>query len=261
MAPPESEPIGGSWAVGVDIGDESAPTIFRVNVGLHELGESSPFETAAQITVEFTDTDQRGLPTPETTARLNELGDRVVAYLRAEGKGVLTSHLTTPNVGRTFSLYVETFDGVAEWFGSLIPPYRGRAVNVRSGHDPKWSVYRGQLAAARRGQPDVALLEKLRSDGVNLASIAIQEHHLRFPSSDAAERAAAVLPADEFTVLRPTSADQGVWSIVVQVTDSLDLFALAHWRKQFSQLSTRLGGTYDGWDVPMGRESGGGRGH
>jgi hypothetical protein len=73
MATPESEPIGGSWAVGVDVGDESAPTIFRVNVGLDELGEASPFETAVLITVEFTDTDQQGLPRPDTTAQLNEL--------------------------------------------------------------------------------------------------------------------------------------------------------------------------------------------
>jgi regulator of RNase E activity RraB len=252
MAVPESEPIGGSWAVGVDFGGESGPTIFRVNVGLHELGESSPFETAVLITVEFTDTDQQGLPTPETTAHLNELGNRVVAYLRAEGKGVLTSHLTTPGAGRTFSLYVESFDGVAQLFGSLLPPYRGRAVNVRSGHDPKWTVYQGQLAAARRGQPDVALLEQLRNDGVDLASVAIQEHYLRFPSSDAAERAADILAADGFTVVRPTSVDKGGWPVLVRVNDSLDLFTLAYWRKQFSGLSSRFGGTYDGWGVPMG---------
>lgn len=56
---PTSEPeaIGGSWTMGVAVNDGGAPSIFRVNAGLKDLGQSSPFDTAVQVTMTFTEVD------------------------------------------------------------------------------------------------------------------------------------------------------------------------------------------------------------
>lgn len=244
--------VGGAWAVGAALNDDGQPSIFRINVDLRDLGTLSPYKTAILATVEFAESDEQGLPLSETSIGLEEVTERVVDYLRINSAGVLTGLVTTPGVGRTFCLYVASFDEFPQWFGSQLPPYRGNTVDVRSGDDPEWTVYRRQLAAARSGQSDIALLEDLRNQGVDMSRLKRQEHYLLFPSVEAANRAVEVLPEEVFEISRPVEAKNNGWTVVVALDDSLDPLSLAHWRAQFTGLSTDFGGTYTGWGVPTG---------
>jgi hypothetical protein len=165
MAESDTQAIGGAWTVGAALNDDGQPSIFRVNVDLQDLGALSPYRTAVQVTIGFAESNEQGLPTPATSAGLDEVTERVVEHLSTDDAGVLTGLVTTPGVGRTFSLYVASFDEFPQWFGSLIPPYRGRTVAVRSGDDPEWMVYRRQVAAARSGQSDIAFGKPAKSRG------------------------------------------------------------------------------------------------
>jgi hypothetical protein len=244
--------VGGAWAVGAALNDDGQPSIFRINVDLQDLGTLSPYRMAVLVTIGFTESDDQGLPTPQTSAGLDDVAERVVNRLRTDATGVLTGLITTPGVGRTFCLYVASFDGFPQCFGSQLPPYRGRTVNVRSGNDPEWTVYRGQLAAARSGQSDIMLLDDLRNRGVDVSRPTHQEHYLLFPSVEAATQAVDVLPDGEFEISHPVEAKGNGWTVIVALNDSLDPLSLAHWRAQFTGLSRDFGGTYDGWGVPTG---------
>lgn len=247
--PTDPEVDGASWTVGVAI-DDGALSVFRVNTDLRELGASSPYGTAVLVTMAFTDTDERGLPTTEASAGLEELGERVVAHLRTEGIGVLTAHVTTPNVGRTFVLYLESMDGLGEWFGPLVRPYGGRAVKARSAEDPTWSVYAKQLSLARGGAADALLIDQLRQTDVDLDPSRCRSTIFDFRGVKRQNGRSGRLPSDRFSISDPRQSN-GTWIVTVQIDESVDIASLAHWRAQFTRLCADFGGIYDGWGVPV----------
>jgi regulator of RNase E activity RraB len=106
----------------------------------------------------------------------------------------------------------------------------------------------------RRSQkPDLddSVLVQLRKAGSNLSKQHEIEFFLYFPTQAAAEQAAIQIRAAGFEVKVDPSAKGNDWLCFATKKMVPELAAFQKIRRDFTRLSSSLGGEYDGWGTPV----------
>jgi hypothetical protein len=100
--------------------------------------------------------------------------------------------------------------------------------------------------------PDAWVLSKLRQAGSDLNKAHPIEFFLYFPSSEAADRVAAKLESQGFTVksgVNPKSKDQ--WSVAATKSLVPELAEMVRLRSTLGELAATEHGSYDGWGTEV----------
>ena len=97
---------------------------------------------------------------------------------------------------------------------------------------------------------DVQVVERLRSEGLDLTAPLEIRHVLSFETEGAARRAALEFgESPEWKVDVGRAADGPVWLFVLSHRAVVDLAAIAQLRTSLRGLAERNNGQYDGWEA------------
>ena len=104
---------------------------------------------------------------------------------------------------------------------------------------------------ARKPDLDNSVLIQLRKAGSDLSKPHESEFFLYFPTEAIAEQAASQIREADFEVTVKQAAKGSEWLCFATKKMVPELAALQKIRRDFTSLSTSLGGEYDGWGTPV----------
>lgn len=246
---------GGRWEWYQRLVDER-PVLAQVNVGVlgGEPDAGRPFIVRADAAIR--DADAEGLPGKAEFARLESLGERLMAAAARVGApeclGVLTGR------GRrswyfgvaTSPALQEALREAARWAGS--------EVEVSATRDPGWKVLEEELLPSPeeiRWNADMSVIAQLEEAGDDMASPRPIVHYAYFPSGDARREFVGWLEESGFAVegmIEPgeQNALPGVKFSHVGVPEIGEVFE----RTSGAAIEAeKCGGEYDGWETAVVR--------
>ena len=105
--------------------------------------------------------------------------------------------------------------------------------------------------AQAQASPDAKVLAQLKQAGSNLEKLHPIEFFLYFPSSEAAERAAAKVRDSGFAAIVKRAAKGSEFLVLATKTMVPTEAELINIRKEFGALTRVEKGEYDGWGTPI----------
>lgn len=109
------------------------------------------------------------------------------------------------------------------------------------------SFFRRLMGGADGGEDDAALIDRLRSGGVDLSTPLAVQHYLTLPDERMARQVVAKLASSGAVVDLSPALFGRSWTVRVTVSMVVTLERMEAMREQLGAFAVDHGGTYDGW--------------
>lgn len=120
---------------------DGQPMLVRVNASARKFAGHPEMPVRLGIAIPFLQPDERGFPSKDDLAVLNQIEDQLVASVNGSGRGRLTLVITTGGM-REFLSYVRTSEDANEVAQHLRSLTTSHEVQDYSEADPKWTAFR-----------------------------------------------------------------------------------------------------------------------
>jgi regulator of RNase E activity RraB len=234
--------------VGSDEGDLSC----TVDVAHAENAPDAQRTLCTLVTIPFKDAGEEGFGDQSERSVLVKYEDEIAS--KSEKLGVLHV-VSVRGAGRLDVLYYSNAAAEQPLKAIVETVCRGYEVQVTSFPDPDWKEYENLFPPpeAIAEDLDIQLISVLSEQGDRMDRKRPVDHALLFPSSTAADQAAAAAAKLGYKETERHEDNDGEFPITLQITKphNVEPDTIAERRAELTELAEKFDGTYDGWASPV----------